>query len=163
MVISAGSTKAKDYLIAALLVLVVGGGIAAGGFFQDEITSYVRLQGWNLSPVVEANRKFLRAAASGDSAQVEALIAKNAPHLRPVRKNGKIHAFMIGDYGDPIERPLKVMAPSAEPVVSSPRMVYLEGGTVQIQATYAGSHALQLSWDRMTEGWRLKAIGWLAQ
>ncbi|MBM3458188.1 MAG: hypothetical protein FJX77_06620, partial [Armatimonadetes bacterium] len=71
---SAGRS-AKDVIILLAVILVAVGGIAGFGFFQEEVSGYLRLQAWNTSPLVEKTREFVQAAAADDAAKVEGMIA----------------------------------------------------------------------------------------
>lgn len=155
--------KARDNAILAAVVVLVGGGVAAVGFYQDEVTAFIKLQAWNLGPLEAANRKLLDAGAKGDSATLESLLAKNVPGLQPERKNGKIIGFKVPAYGGPQLKRLKELMPKPNPEVTKPKVVALNGGFAKIEATYPGAHMLQLSWDRTPEGWKLTDVGYVGR
>lgn len=148
----------KPGLMIVAVVLVVG--IIAGiGFFQDEVSGFMRLQGWNTAPVTEATRAFVSAASKGDGAKVAALLAAQAPEVQPVKEGGAIVAFMVRSYGGTTRQSLRQLCPGGEPKLSSPKLVFLNGGSAEVAVTYPGKHTLQLGWDRKPEGWRLISIG----
>lgn len=155
--------KARDNAILAAVVVIVGGGIAAFGFYQDEVTTFFRLQAWNLGPLEAANRQFLEAGSKGDSEALEALIAKNVPSLQVERRNGKIIGFKVPAYGGPQLKRLKELMPKASPEVTKPKIVALNGGIAKIDASYSGAHMLQLSWDRTAEGWKVTDIAYIGR
>ncbi|MGV3725044.1 MAG: hypothetical protein ACO1SX_29440 [Actinomycetota bacterium] len=145
-------------IVVAVVVLLAGMGAAA--FYQEEVAGFIRLQGWNTGPVTEASQQFIKAAASKDGKKVATFLAQGAPLLEPVSGPGGITAFKIGDYGGPKRRALKEMCPSDSPKLSSPKLVFLDGGSAQVEATYP-NHRLQMTWDRKPEGWKLIALGWV--
>ena len=153
-------TGAGQYALLLALILLGVGGVAAYGFYQEEITAYVRLEGWNLGSATRASGDFLAAAAAADGERVAPMLFdEQNPDLKAVRENGKLVALIIPDYGGPKTRRLKEIAPNAEPKFGEPQMVTQAGGAVVVPATFP-NHELQLRWDRVAGAWKLKAIGW---
>jgi hypothetical protein len=146
--------KARDYIIVTVVIILVLAGIAGFGFYRDEVTAYVRLQAWNMSPVTDGTRQFLAAAAKGDSASLQPLLGPETPDLQPVRKNDKIVAFMVADYGGAKLRTLKSIAPTPEAKIGKLEIIYLDGGAATIDVEYP-THRLKLRWDRLAAGWRI--------
>lgn len=146
--------RARDIAILAVVIIVVGGGIAGFGFYHDEVTSYIRLQGWNLGPVKEGTQQFLAAASKGDGEALTKFLGPESGDLRPVRKNGKLVSFLVPDYGGPVDRTLKSLAPKPEAKLTDPKMVVLDGGAVTIEAQYP-SHKLELRWNRLAGAWKV--------
>lgn len=145
------------WVVVAVVVLLAG--IGAGAFYQEEVSGFIRLQGWNTGPVTEASQQFIKAASSNDGKKVASFLAQGAPLLDPVAGPGGVTAFDIGDYGGPKRRSLKEMCPNASPQLSSPKLVYLDGGSARVEAKYP-RHQLQMTWDLKPEGWKLIALGW---
>ncbi len=153
--------KTKDAVIAGLLVVVVGGAVAGLGFYGDEVSSFTRLQAWNLEPVKSGTRDFLAAAAKGDGATAEKYVGPESGDMRPVRKNGRLVSFLVADYGGPKDRTLKNLAPRPDPKIADPHIVFLEGGAVTVEAKYP-AHLLTLRWDRLAAGWKIIKIDYVA-
>jgi len=151
--------KGVQAVIGVVVIALVLGGIGAAAFYQDEVSGYMRLQGWNTSPVTDASKQFIRAAASNDGQKVATFLAPGAPQLSPISGARGVTGFKIGDYGGPKRHTLKEMCPNASPQFSSPKLVFLDGGAAQVEAKYP-SHRLQMTWDRKPEGWKLIALGW---
>jgi hypothetical protein len=149
-----GGSKAREYFIIALLVIIIGGGVAAFGFYKDEVTAYVRLQGWNLSPVTQQTERFLEAASKGDGATVESMLAPSIPRVQPIKKNGKLTAFLFQVYGGTETLTLKQLVPDASVKPGKPKITPLEGGVVDIGIKYR-PHLLELKWDLTPAGWRI--------
>ena len=149
-----GKKKSKDYIIAAVLILVIGGAIAGFGFYQDEVTSFFRLQGWDLSPVTRETEKFLQAANKNDGAAVEAMLGPNIPRIEPIKRNNKLWGFKFQIYGGTKDRSLRDLAPDAAVKPGSPKIAPLEGGAVEIQTSYK-AHYLDLRWNKLPQGWRV--------
>jgi hypothetical protein len=154
----ASGRKARDSVIAVVLVIIGLGAVAGLGFYQDEVKSYVRLQGWNLDPAREASRRFLQAAARGDGDQVAAMISPTAQTVSIVRENGKVTGVSVPAYGGPQKVALKALAPSENPQIEKARLVSLDGGSVSVAATFPKVHSLDMSWDRDGGGWKLKDL-----
>lgn len=148
----------KPAIIVVAIVLVLGL-IAAVGFYQDEVSGFLRLQGWNTAPVTAVTREFVAAAAKGDGAGVAKLVAANAPEVQPVHKDGEVVAFMVRAYGGATRQSLRQLCPNPEPKLSSPKLVFLNGGSAVIDVAFPGKHVLQLGWDRKQDGWKLVSIG----
>ena len=152
----------RDVVIIAALVVVGFGAVAAAGFYQDELRSFFRLQGWDMRPVTEATRQFLQAAAREDGDRVAAMLAPGAQTIETVQEDGRVTGVKVADYGGPRTVPLKELAPSENPEISAPTLVAVDGGSVSLVARFPGSHSLQMLWDRSPDGWKVKDIGWVA-
>jgi len=155
-----GGSKVRDTVILVLVVLLAVGGIAAFGFYRDEVTAYLRLQAWDLGPVVRGTRQFVDAAASGDGARIQPLLARDCP-AQPIMKNGRLTGFSLADYGGPKAHKLKEMVPTSSVQVKKPELIYLDGGAVVTEIAVPGSHGLKFRWDRRPEGWRIIDITWI--
>lgn len=152
--------KARDYVIVTVVVILVLAGIAGFGFYRDEVTAYLRLQAWNMAPVTDGTRQFLAAASKGDSAALQPLLGPENPDFQPVRKNDKIVAFMIADYGGAKRHSLKNIAPTADAKLGKIEIIYLDGGVATIEAQYP-THRLKFRWDRLAAGWRIMKVEFL--
>lgn len=159
---STKSAKSVSVALKVLVVLVAVAVMAAAGFYQDEVKSYFQLQGWNLSPVKDATRQFIRAAAEGDGDRVAGMIAEDAQILGVERAGGKVTGLTIPDYGGPRSVRLKSLAPAADAEIGSPTIIALNGGSVAVRVTFPQAHGLQMSWVRSAGGWRVKEIGWVS-
>jgi hypothetical protein len=157
---SAGKKKAKDGIILAVVIIVVVGGIAGVGFFQDEVGAYVRFQGWNLQPATAVTQEFLAACAEGDGARVAGLVDQDSHGVTTMKEDGKVVGFEIQDYSGPKRFKLEELAPGADARLSPPRIVPLDGGSVSVEASYPGVHLLDLRWDRKPSGWKLVLLAW---
>ncbi len=155
-----GNSKKRDTVIVILLVLIVGGGVAAFGFFQDETTAFIRLRGWDLSPIDRGTKQFVESAAKGDGDGVMAVMGPESAEIMPKKKNGKLVSFMVPDYGGPVERTLKKLASSPTPKYGKPQLVTLDGGHVAQRIDFP-DHALVLNWDLLPAGWRIVRIMWV--
>src|SRR5689334_20163499 len=138
-----GKKKTRDYVIVAVLVLVVGGAIAGFGFYQDEVSSFWRLQGWNLGAVSHETEKFLEAANKKDGAAVEAMLAPNLPRMTPIKRNNKLWGFKFEIYGGTKDRSLHDLVPDAGAKPGPPKLVALDGGAVTVQTQFK-KHLLDL-------------------
>lgn len=147
--------KAVKGGLAAVAVVLVVGAIGGAAFYQDEVGGFVRLQGWNTGPVTQATREFIQAAAAKDGERVAGMLATDAPTLQPVKKGNSVSAFMVGAYGGPKRITLKELCPTDSPQLKSPKLVFLEGGSVLVDAEYPGGHTVTLRWDRKDEGWKV--------
>jgi hypothetical protein len=154
--------KPRDLVISIIVIVVLVAGIAGYAFYQDEVTGYIRLQGWNTGPVTQATRDLVAAGSKADSGRVEEFIAPNAPQVVPVVKNGKVTAFQVPDYGGPKTMTLKQLFPTGNPTIDRPRLVFLEGGSVAVNVTYPRIHTLDLRWDLRNGRWKLTSIGWIS-
>jgi hypothetical protein len=154
------SSRKRDIVIAVILILVVGGGIAAFGFYKDETTSYLRLQGWNLGPVTKGTKQFIESASKNDGDSILPLLGPESAQLQPKKKNGKLVSFMVPDYGGPVERKLNALAPKPSGDVRPPEIVFLDGGAVT-QRVHFATHAVDFRWDRLPAGWRIVRLTWV--
>lgn len=153
---SAGRS-AKDVIILLIVTIVAVGGIAGFGFYSDEVTGYMRLQGWNLNPAVENTREFLKAGAADDATRLQAMISPKAPDLKLVTENG-VNYLTVRKYGGPPKLPVKDLMPSADPPIGKPWVVFQDGGTVAVRASYPNAHELEFRWDNTDQGWKVKAL-----
>jgi len=151
--------KGIQAVLGVVAVVLILGGIGGAAFYQDEVGGFFRLQGWNTAPVTDASKQFIKAAASNDGKKVATFVAQGAPQLAPVTGPNGVTAFNIGDYGGPKRRTLREMCPNASPTLSAPKLVFLDGGSAQLEAKFP-THRLQMTWDRKPEGWRLIGLGW---
>lgn len=152
--------KAAQTAIGVVAVVLVLGGLGAAAYYQDEVHGFVRLEGWNTRPVSSASQEFIEAAARNDGKKVATLLASGASHLNPVIGSNGVTAFEIGAYGGPQKRSLRELCPSASPQLSSPKLVFLDGGSAQVEATFP-NHRLQMTWDKKPDGWKLIGLGWV--
>lgn len=150
--------KARDTLILVVVVIVAVAAVAGFGFYRDEITVFFRLQAWNLGPLEEVNRKFIEAASKNDGAAVEMMLDPKSKSLVPMKKNDKITAFRVAEYGGPQERSLTSLFPSNEPRVKKPYLVFVDGGVAVIDVTYPKVHTVSLRWDLTSSGWKVTDI-----
>ena len=146
-------------VVAVAVIVAVLGAVGAGAFYQDEVTGFVRLQGWNTAPITQATQDFVQAASKNDGTRVASLVASGVPEVEPIRKGDSVVAFMVGAYGGAKRRSLRELCPNDQPQISSPKLVYLNGGSAAVDVSYPGKHMLQLNWDRKPDGWKLVRIG----
>lgn len=145
-------------VVAVAVIVAVLGAVGAAAFYQDEVTGFVRLQGWNTAPITHATQEFVQAASKSDGARVASLVAFGVRGIDPVRKGDKVVAFMVGAYGGPKRRSLRELCPNDQPQIASPKLVYLDGGSAEVDVTYPGKHTLKLNWDLKPDGWKLVKV-----
>lgn len=145
-------------VVSIAIIAAVLGAVGVGAFYQDEVTGFVRLQGWNTAPISKATEDFVQAASKNDGARVASLVAFGVRGIEPVRKGDKVVAFMVGAYGGPKRRSLRELCPNDQPQISSPKLVYLDGGSAEVDVSYPGKHRLKLSWDLKPDGWKLVRV-----
>jgi hypothetical protein len=149
-------------LVVAVLVGVAVVGFLA--FYQTEVGVFFKLQGWNLGAVKEQTKQFVDAAAAGDGEKVASLLlSEDSVEYKALRTNGKLTGIKIPDYGGPVDRTLKAIAPNTKPEISEPELITLDDGMVKVEVTYPRSHKLQLRWVRPAGAWKVKSIGWTDQ
>lgn len=154
---SSKSSKARDYAILTIVVLIVGGAVAGFGFYKDEVTAFMRLEGWNLAPVTQQTERFLEAAAKGDGSVIEPMLTPSMQRITPVKKSGKLTGFSFSEYGASTTYPLKKLVPDAGVKPGKPKLVPLDGGAVTVAMGYK-PHDLELRWDKTPQGWRITNI-----
>ncbi len=140
--------------------VLVAAGVAALGFYRDEVYAYARLGAWDLGPVKQGTRQFVVAASKNDSAGIAPLLAREGSALVPMEKDGAITGFMIPDYMAAKPRTLKALAPTAEAEFEEPKVIYLEGGKVSATVRFPKSHSLEFRWDRTSGKWNLVDLRW---
>lgn len=146
-------------VVSIAVIVAVLGAVGAAAFYQDEVTGFVRLQGWNTAPITHATQDFVQAASKNDGTRVATLVAPEASGIEPVRKGDAVVAFMMGEYGGTKRRRvLRELCPNDQPQIASPKLVYLNGGSATVDITYPGKHMLRLSWDRKPDQWKLVRI-----
>jgi len=154
-------SRAREFLIMAIVIIVAVGAIAAGGFYRDEVTGYTRLRGWNTKPVLAATQQFLQAAAAGDSDGVAALTDLKSPDLDAVTKDGKLIAFRVTVGLTLTNVSLKKLAPDPNPELSEPHLTYTAGGRANVDATFKDAHRLLFQWDRRGGVWKVVGLSWV--
>jgi len=153
-------SRAGEYLLMAAIVIVAIGAIAGYGFYHEEIGGFMRLEGWNLQPVKEASREFVKAAAAGDGDQVAKMLAtENGASMTAVRRNGKLVAMKVPAYGGPVEKSLKELAPTDSPQIGAPKLVLVDNGQVFVSVSYPKSN-LGIGWDRVGGAWKVTSLTW---
>ena len=60
------SGGAKSYAVLIGLVLIGVGAVAAFGFYQEEVSAFVRLEGWNLGSATAASRSRSSRSSAAD-------------------------------------------------------------------------------------------------
>lgn len=159
MTVEKRAGRGKDALILGTVLVVGVGAVAVFGFYQEEVKTFFRLEGWNLSPVSEATRQFVHAAASGDGEKVSAMVSPDSQTVQVARENGKITGLMVPAYGGPRRVTLKQVAPSENPEIGPPKLVALNGGAVSETVTFP-SHTMDISWDKTASGWKITTLTW---
>lgn len=137
-----------------MILVVVLGGMGAAAFYQEEVGGFIKLQGWNTGPVSDATREFVKAAAAGDGVKVDRMLAQDARELRPVRGPKGVAAFMITAYGGAKKKTLKELCPTSDAKLSAPKLVFMEGGSVLVNATFP-SHSIQTRWTPTAGKWKI--------
>lgn len=158
MSVAKAGSRAKDAIILVVIVIVAVGGIAGYGFYHDEVSSYVRLQGWNMGPVKGLTQQFVEAMASNEGEKVASMISPQAPDLKPVKEGGKITALTVYRYGSKTPETLVALAPTKTPTLSEPKLQSLQGGAVVVNAGFPDDLSLDISWDKTGEGWKVVGI-----
>lgn len=151
--------RGKDGLILGAVLLVGLGAVAVFGFYQDEVKAFFRLEGWNLAPVTDATRQFVRAAAVGDGERVSSMVAPGSQTVQVAEENGKVMGLMVPAYGGPRKVTLKQVAPSENPEIGPPKLVALNGGSVSQTVTFP-THTMDLGWDKTASGWKIANMSW---
>jgi len=150
--------RAKDVLILLSVLVVAIGGIAAFGFYKDEITSYVRLQGWNITPLKAQTQQFVEAMAANDGERVASMLSPKSANLKPVREGGKVVALTVYRYGSTTPETLLQLAPVKNPEIGAPRLISLDGGVVSVPAVFPQGHTLDIRWDNTEQGWKVAGV-----
>jgi|GEM_PF-7081838 len=152
--------KPAQLITVTVLGVLIVVGVAAFGFYRDEVTSYVRLQAWNLEPVKQGTRQFIEAANKNDGAPIAGLIEREGTALDPMEKDGEITGFRIPDYMGPKARTLKAIAPNTKAEFEEPKLIPLEGGEVSAVVRFPRSHSLDFRWDRRKGEWKIVDLRW---
>ena len=155
---SAGKSRTKDVILLIVLVLVVGGAVAGFGFYHDEVSGYVRLQGWNLGELKGLTQQFLDAMSKDDGERVAGMISPKGP-LETVRDpGGKVTALTVFRYGSSTPETLTQLAPSSKAEIGEPTLIFLDGGAVSVFVKYPDAHDLDVRWDRTDQGWKVTGL-----
>jgi len=147
--------KVVDAIIVVVLLVLGVGGIAAFGFYRDEVSAYMRLQAWDLEPTAKGTREFLAAMSAKDANRVEGLFTGRPDDVRVVREDGRV-ALTVSRFGSSRNLSLDEIVPSADGQVGRPQLVTLEGGAVVVPISFPGTDlSLDVRWDRVNGQWKI--------
>lgn len=156
---AAGKSRARDIVIVVVLLGVGVGGIAGFGFYHDEVTSYIRLQGWSLGATGEGTKQFLDAMAAKDGERIEGMFASRENDTKVVREGGKVVRLTVTRFGSSTPLRLEEIVPSADGKVGTPRLITLDGGLVVVPVDFPGTDlSLEVRWDRIRGAWKVTGV-----
>src|SRR4051812_12195373 len=117
-------TRPGQYVLLAIVIIVVLGAILVGAYYQADIGTYLSLQGWNPAPAEQTVRSFIQSAAKQDPAAKEYL---DPDFVKPVEADGKLTAVQVPGPAGPIKVPVDRVIPSPEVKEVASRIKYKAG------------------------------------
>jgi hypothetical protein len=114
----------------AVFALVALAGIAGGAYYQADIGTYWRLQGWNSGAAEAFTKDWIRQAHAGAGAEALA-----SGLLKPVQAGGKLTGIQKAGATGPVTVPIRRIVPAAEAKSVASRIKF-KAGAYEIAVQY---------------------------
>jgi hypothetical protein len=148
------ATVARRYLGLALAGTGILAVILAGAYYQQDIATFIRLQGWKSGEAETVVRSFIRAVHRHDASAQNLL---DTGSVQPILQKDKLVAVRVPGAGRPVEVPLSRIVPtdSLQALHSS---INYRAGTFHVEAQYSDGRWALFGLDRANNELKIVSI-----
>lgn len=150
--------RGREFAIIAVIVVVLAVAVGVGGYYQDEVGTWFRVQAWNLGPYEQATRDFVAKAAAGDANGLTPYRGKSGSEFQELTEGGRLTGYKIMVQRDTKNFTLKELCPTASPRIGSPRVVP-QAGQVSVPVWFPDKF-IDFRWTRTLSGPKLTDLRW---
>lgn len=143
--------RAKERVLLVVIAVIVLGVILGGAYYQEEISTYLTLHGWEAPAAEQLVRDFVRAAHDGDPAAASMLDGDRA---KPVMSGGKLKGVSHSGERGPAEISVKDLAPTGEVKSTSSRIRRISK-VFGVAVEYSDGHWAEFAVGRTSAGLKI--------
>jgi hypothetical protein len=146
--------KALRYVGLIVVGLVVLAAILGAAYYQQDIATFIRLEGWNSGGAEQAVREFIKKGHAGDPGAGRLL---DTAFVKPVEQKGKLTAVQHPGAGGPVTVPLSRVVPAGEAKAVASRIKYKKGA-YEVAVQYPNGQWAAFDVGRVEGVWKINAV-----
>jgi hypothetical protein len=148
--------RASSRIVPYVVVVVLIGLVIAAAAYQEEISFFFRLHGWDKAAPGRSVAGFLDAGRKGDEQTADSYLGVDV--FKPLKQNGKWVGYTMTTNAGTMQYVMADLAPAGEPRPTKTEFVYIGDGAAMVTMPDHAGKGIDYRLQMKDGGWKITEI-----